>query len=340
MVDMQHVLLLYRSPPVQLTIEPPVDQLRYKIATSQRVLRRYLDEARAGNATIRTESQLEDEIDELGHLETQTTDVEETLRQRLDPYAIPTTVPQFEMLGDAIEAYATLFDRTMFFDESFLRGRTSPMPPQLPTRYQNSQVLRQLERAEPGRVNSLISVYNTRYVPNFYLTSRHKPTQTPMSELDYLEMRARFILGMIVEEPILVRYSALSGITVEKNNYPIYMLDPQSKARIATRKPDFFQLGIILGDVKNVKDQGMTEQMDDNFKIANATNVRLGPGLAGVAGGRELLSSETTPRFDLIVRVPWHPRGATTIDSALATRITALGGGSQIWELIDDPSVD
>jgi hypothetical protein len=83
--------------------------------------------------------------------------------------------------------------------------------------------------------------------------------------------------------------------------------------------------------------------MHDNFRIANANDVRVSPGLAGTGKWRKLdpkIATDLTPRFDLVVRVPWHPRGKTKVDSQLVSDIKAHGTGGEILELIDDPILE
>jgi hypothetical protein len=344
MVDRSHLLLLYRADPSYIDMEPVRDRLRYKINVTQIVISRQLDRARAGGSAIRTAADLHAEVDILHKLMRETDGVEENARAAPDPLRPPAHVAGFEMLANSIESYAELFKRDHFFDESFLRAQSSPPPPLLPKQYQSNQLLRQLERAEPGRVADLIEKHGTRYLPGFRSNNFTKPTKTPLSELDYVEMRARFILGRETEKPTLQIYNQITGLGVTKNNAPVYLLDPLDHTkRVRTRIPDFFSVGHIIGDVKNVREQNNDDQMQDNFRISNALHVRLGPMLAGVKGGRELdpnLATDLTPRFDLIVRVPWHPRGATKLDPSLVSAITGKRNGSDIFELIDDPAKD
>jgi hypothetical protein len=160
-----------------------------------------------------------------------------------------------------------------------------------------------------------------------------------MTELAYLEMRARFILGNLAEEPTVDIYSRVTGRIIQKNNFTIEILDSNDDKERG-RKPDFFQLGRLIGDFKNVSEQDYSEQMRDNFRIANANAVRVSPGISGTGKSRKLdptIATDLTPRFDLVVRVPWHPRGKTVVDSKLAADIEAHGSGGEILELIDDP---
>jgi hypothetical protein len=340
MLDRTHTLLLWRMPPPRIVMEPTPEALRYKIRVTEIVVGRQLEQAQQGSQTIRTVTELEQELRELARLAVATNAVEDFVRRLPDPYRVPPHVSGFETLADDLESYGTMFRRPELFDESYLRGVPSPVPPGLPRNYWDSQVLRQLERAQPNRVRRLIDDYNNRYLPKFNAATNQTTTKTAMGEREYLEMRARFILGMQVEEDTLVLYSRLSGISVTKNNYPVDILERGTTTKERGRKPDFFILGTIIGDVKNVGDQDYDSQMRDNFRIADADQVRISPGFAGTPGGRILnpaTPADVTPRIDLIVRVPWHPRGPTVIAPALQTDITGRGNQSQIWELIDDP---
>jgi hypothetical protein len=45
--------------------------------------------------------------------------------------------------------------------------------------------------------------------------------------------------------------------------------------------------------------------------------------------------TQPTGRFDLVVRAPWHERGATTVDSDVRALVTRRHG--HIYALIEDP---
>jgi hypothetical protein len=338
MLEKDHTLILYRAP-VYIEMLPVPEHLRFKLGTTKIVLNRQLDNAKNGRDTIRTVSELESELNNLERLQNQCIAVEHDFLDNLDD---PTRPPEhgigFDALADELEAYGSLFGRDDLFDESYLRGMPSPNPPGLPTQYQGRQVLRQLERAHPGLTNDFIAAHKV-YLSKFRSSNRTKPTKTPMSELDYIEMRARFKLGMSAEEPARAAYNRITGMTIDaKNTFTIDILKRGSLDKERGRKPDLFKLGVVIGDFKNVDEQDYSEQMRDNFRIAQADEVRLSPGLGG--GTRRVLvpGADETPRFDLVVRVPWHPRGGTKVDDKLESDIKAHGNKTgDVLELIDDP---
>jgi hypothetical protein len=148
-----------------------------------------------------------------------------------------------------------------------------------------------------------------------------------MNLLPYMEMRARFMLGKDAEEDAIEMYSAVTGRHVEKNERRVEIVMRRSDQTTRRRIPDFFVPGVVIGDVKNVGEQGYSPQMHDDFRIARADRVRW--------EGDASFITKKTPIFDLVVRAPSHRRQPTTVDADLVKDIREFGG--DIYELIEDP---
>ena len=152
-----------------------------------------------------------------------------------------------------------------------------------------------------------------------------------MSRDDYLEMRSRFFLGWKAETPSIELYQAQTGLSgLQKNTKTVFLSapnDPDHPRRI----PDVYVEGQVIADVKNVGHQALTSQIIDDASIAN-----LKPGDFFWDKGHNNKIQQTTPRFDLIVRAPWHERSpGTDVDPEVERLVKKQGG--DIYELIEDP---
>ncbi|MGW8572549.1 phage tail protein [Streptomyces niveus] len=170
--------------------------------------------------------------------------------------------------------------------------------------------LDRLEKLQPGA--------SRRYVDDFKNT--YKGAQTLHR---YIEGRAARKLGRVKEQPGIDAYNAKTGMSVKKNNEIVEILNRKGKVE-RERIPDFLEVGAVVGDIKNVKEQSYDEQMKDNSRIAKGTRTRL-------RGETALLAA--TNRFDLVVRAPSddHPDG-THVTGPLQEAIADSGGS--IYELL------
>jgi len=142
-------------------------------------------------------------------------------------------------------------------------------------------------------------------------------------------MRARFILGYEAERPSISLYTLETGLNVEKNSRTIYLSMPNDPAK-PRRIPDVYVPGLVIADIKNVGHQGRTSQMIDDAAIAD-----LKPGDFFYDEAQTQKITQPTGRFDLVVRAPWHERGATRVDNDVKALVSQRHG--DIYKLIEDP---
>lgn len=146
-------------------------------------------------------------------------------------------------------------------------------------------VLDKLELQEPGASVRYVSEYGS-YTGSYY-----------KDIVRYVESRAARKLGRIAEVPGLAAYLAKGGAIGTRNNAIIEILKKNKESWTVDRLriPDIFAKSSVVGDVKNVADQSFDEQMRDNVRIANSTNVRMHNEQDRLTG---------SCRFDLVVRAP------------------------------------
>ena len=144
----------------------------------------------------------------------------------------------------------------------------------------------------------------------------------------YVEHRAGTKLGNLAEKPGIAAYNEETGSTVSKNSQAFELLagDPPNFTRESVRIPDFYEPGVVVGDVKNVKTLSYDKQMQDDVRIARADRVRLLNTTALLEGRL---------RFDLVVKAPTHdlPEG-THVTGPLGDAVEGVGLQSDIYRLI------
>ncbi len=177
-----------------------------------------------------------------------------------------------------------------------------------------------IDKATPtlDRLEKIQQGTSERYVEEFKTLYKGK-----QAIVKYVEGRSARKLGRVKEKPGLEAYNQASGMGVGRNTATIEMLDAKSNP-VRNRIPDFFDEGRVVGDIKNVAEQSLDEQMRDDVRVANGQRVRL-------RGAKTLLPP--TNRFDLVVRAPSdeHPAG-THVTAPLRAAIAAVGGA--VYELL------
>jgi hypothetical protein len=161
-----------------------------------------------------------------------------------------------------------------------------------------------------------------RYVDDFKTYDGEKYKEV----VSYVEQRAARKLGRIKEQPGLTAYGAAGGATSARNTKTIEILRVRGRGYSVEREriPDIYVEGAAVGDVKNVKEQSLDAQMQDNVRIANADRVRL--------RGKEDIVAQSA-RFDLVVRAPKDGEAeGTHVSGPLKASIAATGGA--IFEVI------
>ena len=160
-----------------------------------------------------------------------------------------------------------------------------------------------------------------------YVVDYAKYTGKKYSEIvAYVEERAARKLGRIKEAPGLAAYSAAGGATSSKNAKTIEILRVRGTGYSVDRQriPDIFVLGAVVGDVKDVKEQSLDAQMQDDARIAKNDRVR-------IQGADNLITSPC--KFDLVVRAPKDGQEeGTHVSGPLQAEVAKSGG--DIYEVL------
>ena len=348
MEDHWHTLYLNRSTePGEIRMASPKDELLAKqlrvalLAIRNQVL------AAKGDGTVdgRSLEDLEDEANTLESLLREVAKVKDTalsLGPKLGDSAvggvakpIPKHVPGFAPLADHIQGYADEFDRTDLPEVTRTVATPPPRHPRLVGK--STPRLDQLEAASEGHTDRYIKEYDL-YVGN---CAASVPVRIPQEFVAYLERRAARKLGNFIEKPAIDAYNKLTGRSVAKNTREVELVNrhtgsvrkPASPTGRDRSEPDFFVPGKVLGDIKHVKKQNRTPQMEDFAEICKSSDKDPeGDWDARFKGETTLLPS--TPIFDLVVRDATHRHLATHVTDPLRELIRERGG--MVRHLIDD----
>jgi hypothetical protein len=333
MLDTPHTLYLVReAKPYIVMASAQFDRLKTDLTIAMNVIGQEIRNSVGGitredptdpTRAARTVKELEEELKALEDLHNSCDGVER--RAWREVWEAPTGhVGAFEGLIAQLSAYATLFDRRdLIRDIRNLPTRVVPRAPGQVSSGRRITAFQSLLDGDPARAVRLQSDYEE------YERDRRSQSLKVMQRASYLEMRARFILGYEAERPSISLYTLETGLNVEKNSrtvYPTMPDDPKQPRRI----PDIYVPGLVIADIKNVGTQRLTSQMIDDAAIAD-----LKPGDFFWDEKQTQKITQTTGRFDLVVRAPWHERGSTNVHDDVKTLVTRRHG--KIYKLIEDP---
>jgi hypothetical protein len=326
MLDTPHQLSLVRAHPPFILIASPVgDRLRAELGIAMRVLDAELNRALHGpSADVDRANRVADELEYVEGILKACKDVE--ARGFTEAFHPPGHVTGFAELAEQLSAYASLFGRRDLLRKiGSLPGKVLPPPPGQTVRGHRGafEVLAEKDASAALRLQEDYERYRRLFASR---RRRGRRATTPMSQADYLEMRARFLQGQRAERPSLALYNAETGLNVQKNEQKILLSQPHDPAW-PRRIPDVFVEGLVIADFKNVSKLTFTDQLKDFAAIAD-----LGPGTFAYVGPPQRPVGRKTPRFDLIVRALWHERGYTDTKE-VEGKITG-----DVYELIEDPN--
>jgi hypothetical protein len=197
-------------------------------------------------------------------------------------------------------------------EEDVVVGGIAERPPEL--KGKKTPVLDELEKQLEGS--------SVRYVEGWKKYDGKKYKEI----IRYVEERAARRLGRLKEVPGLAAYAAAGGATSAKNTKTIEILRVRGLGFSLEREriPDIFMLGSVVGDVKDVQEISLDDQMRDNVRIAKADRVRL-------YRNDELITKKC--KFDLVVRKPKDGQDeGTHVSAPLESAIRDTGG--QIYEVL------
>jgi hypothetical protein len=177
-----------------------------------------------------------------------------------------------------------------------------------------NEAMESVETLAPGTLDR----YKVEYT-NPYLSNRGKDDsfQWPLT---YLKQRGSRKSGRLVETPSI---AAVYGEGVSKNNqaYDVTFTDLYGGG-VKRTIPDIMT-DKVVGDVKDVKYQSFTEQLEAIYAIAKGEDSRGGRVTIKEAGGSKALNLPER-KFDLVVRGPKGSENATKLSSSLMAAVDTV----------------